>query len=225
MSDHGNLQKHLNANRAQQFLIDRFHRQIVDLVRANGRFPPARLRLRRGVCSRLPAPERSKGNGRGADLRPEAIRWAKANLLPDLNGTAADIHRLPFAANSFPLVMSLEVLEHIPDSGLGLRELLRVSSRYILVSVPHEPFFRGANFLRGKHLARWGNDPEHLHNYNGRGFRQLVESQARIISIALPFPGKSFWPKSNEIDGIQQAEMVVLVAHHGHGRWSAPAQY
>jgi SAM-dependent methyltransferase len=82
----------------------------------------------------------------GADLRPEAIRWAKANLLPDLNGTVADIHRLPFAANSFPLVMSLEVLEHIPDSSLGLRELLRVSSRYSGQRAPRAIFSRGQLF-------------------------------------------------------------------------------
>jgi SAM-dependent methyltransferase len=188
MSDHGNLQKHLNANRAQQFLIDRFHRQIVDLVRQTAVSHLLDSGCGEGFVLDYLRRDGLKVTAVGADLRPEAIRWAKANLLPDLNGTAADIHRLPFAANSFPLVMSLEVLEHIPDSSLGLRELLRVSSRYILVSVPHEPFFRGANFLRGKHLARWGNDPEHIHNYNGRGFRRLVDSQAQVIRHTFTFP-------------------------------------
>jgi SAM-dependent methyltransferase len=188
MSDHGNLQKHLNANRAQQFLIDRFHRQIVALVRQT-----AVSHLLDSGCGEGFVLDYFRRGGLdvtavGADLRLEALHWAKNNLLPDLNGTVADIHRLPFPDNSFPLVMSLEVLEHIPDSGLGLRELLRVSSRYILISVPHEPLFRGANFLRGKHLNRWGNDPEHLHNYNGRAFRQLVSRQATVIAHHFAFP-------------------------------------
>lgn len=188
MSDHGNLQKHLNANKAQQFLIDRFHRRIVDLVRQT-----AVSHLLDSGCGEgfvLDYLRRSDlgVTAVGADLRLEALHWAKTNLLPDLKGTVADIHRLPFADNSFPLVMSLEVLEHIPDSGLGLQELLRVSSRYVLLSVPHEPLFRGANFLRGKHLSRWGNDPEHLHTYNGRAFQRLIGSQATIIEHQFTFP-------------------------------------
>jgi SAM-dependent methyltransferase len=188
MSDHGNLQKHLNANKVQQFLIDRFHRQIVALVRQT-----AVSHLLDSGCGEGFVLDYFRQSDLGlttvgADLRLEAIHWAKANLLPDLNGTVADIHQLPFPDNSFPLVMSLEVLEHIPDSSLGLRELLRVSSQYVLISVPHEPFFRGANFLRGKHLTQWGNDPEHLHNYNGRAFRQLVGSLAQVIAHRFTFP-------------------------------------
>ena len=188
MSDHGNLQKHLNANKVQQYLIDRFHQQIVDLVRQT-----AVSHILDSGCGEGFVLDYFQQNGLnitpiGADLRPEAIQWAKANLLPNLNGTVADIHDLPFPDNSFPLVMSLEVLEHIPDSSLGLRELLRVSSQYVLISVPHEPFFRGANFLRGKHLSRWGNDPEHLHNYSGRAVRQLISSQATVIAHRYTFP-------------------------------------
>jgi hypothetical protein len=82
----------------------------------------------------------------------------------------------------------LEVLEHIPDSVVGLRELVRVTSKYAILSVPHEPFFRGANFLRGKHLSRWGNDPEHIHNYSGRSFRQLVSTVADVVWHGYSFP-------------------------------------
>lgn len=115
MSDHGNLQKHLNANKVQQFLIDRVQQRIVDFM------------------------------------------WQT-------------------------------VVSHLLNFSLGLCELLRVPSRYVLISVPDELFFRGANFLRGKHLSYWGNDPEHLHNYSGRAFRQLVSSQATVIAHRFTFP-------------------------------------
>ncbi|MCB0213078.1 MAG: class I SAM-dependent methyltransferase, partial [Anaerolineae bacterium] len=70
----------------------------------------------------------------------------------------------------------------------GLRELARVSSEYVLLSVPHEPFFRGANFLRGKHITAFGNDPEHLHNYSGRDFRQMVGDVVDIVWHGYSFP-------------------------------------
>jgi SAM-dependent methyltransferase len=186
---HGNRQKHQNANPLQQFLIWRFHRRIADLVRQTdvnclldagcGEGFTADYLLRE---SQLPL------NIIGSDISLAALQWARANQPAALKTAVADIHHLPYADNSFPLVICLEVLEHIPDSAVGLRELARVSSRYLLVSVPHEPFFRGANFLRGKHLSRWGNDPEHLHTYSGRAFRCLIESVADIAWQGFVFP-------------------------------------
>ncbi len=82
----------------------------------------------------------------------------------------------------------MEVLEHLPDSAVGLRELTRVSAEYVLLSVPHEPLFRGANLLRGKHINALGNDPEHLHNYSGRSFRHMVEPIVDIVWHGYSFP-------------------------------------
>jgi SAM-dependent methyltransferase len=117
-----------------------------------------------------------------------ALVWGRANLSHRVPLANFDLHYLPFPDNAFPLVICLEVLEHLPDSRVGLRELARVSSEYILLSVPHEPFFRGANFLRGKHLQDFGNDPEHLHNYSGRAFREMVSSLVDIIWHGYRFP-------------------------------------
>lgn len=50
----------------------------------------------------------------------------------------ADIRELPFANGDFDVSMACQVLEHIPfeDFGKGLSELGRVSSRYVIVSLP-----------------------------------------------------------------------------------------
>ena len=69
-----------------------------------------------------------------------------------------------------------------------MRELTRVSSEYVLLSVPHEPWFRGANFLRGKHLVNFGNDPEHLHNYTGRNFRKMASRVVDVVWHGYAFP-------------------------------------
>lgn len=124
----------------------------------------------------------------GVDFSPAALAWNQAHQMAQSPLNVADVQHLPFPDNSFDLVLCLEVLEHLPDSALGLRELLRVSRDYVLASVPHEPFFRGANFLRAKHLRTLGNDPEHLHNYSGRAFRRLVAAQVEVVWHGYSFP-------------------------------------
>jgi SAM-dependent methyltransferase len=187
-ADHGNLQKHLNPNKVQQWLIERFHRRVAALIKQTEapRLLDAGCGEGFGLSHLLD--EGIDAAYVGCDLSWPALQWGRQNLLPDLSASVADLYHLPFADDSFPLVICLEVLEHLPDSKVGLRELARVSQEYLIVSVPHEPFFRGANFLRGKHLAQWGNDPEHLHNYNGRAFRRMVSGVVDILWHGYSFP-------------------------------------
>ncbi len=185
---YGNLQKHLNPNPIQQWLLRRFHQRILELVRGTG----ARRILDVGCGEGFTMHELREGGVQaamiGVDFSLAALAWSQAHHMAQSPLKVADVQHLPFRDHSFDLVLCLEVLEHLPDSALGLRELLRVSRDYVLVSVPHEPFFRGANFLRGKHLRALGNDPEHLHNYSGRAFRRLVSAQAGIVWHGYSFP-------------------------------------
>jgi SAM-dependent methyltransferase len=50
----------------------------------------------------------------------------------------ADIQDLPFSNNSFDCVMACQVLEHLPWQAIdvALRELKRVSKKYIVISIP-----------------------------------------------------------------------------------------
>lgn len=56
-------------------------------------------------------------------------------LKPDI---VTDILKLPFDDESFDVAAAYEILEHLPykDALAGLRELNRVSSRYVIISVP-----------------------------------------------------------------------------------------
>lgn len=55
---------------------------------------------------------------------------------PDYLG---DIRKLPFKKNSYDLLMAFQVLEHIPgeDFSIALKELHRVSSKWVILSLPY----------------------------------------------------------------------------------------
>jgi SAM-dependent methyltransferase len=188
MSDHGNRQKHLNPNPLQRLLLERFHQKISHLIRQTGVACLLDAGCGEGFVMQHLRQEIGGLKAIGGDFSGDALRWGRVNVKHDMPVTNLDVHHLPFPADSFPLVICLEVLEHLPDSTVGLRELTRVSSEYVLLSVPHEPFFRGANFIRGKHVAAFGNDPEHLHNYSGASFRRMVSSVTDILWHGYSFP-------------------------------------
>jgi SAM-dependent methyltransferase len=123
----------------------------------------------------------------GLDNRPHALRAAHA-LNPRRSFLAGSIFEMPFPDDSFDLVICTEVLEHLPQPAEGLAELRRVSRGWLLLSVPHEPLFMAANFLRGKNVRAWGNDPEHINHWSAHGFVRFVARQCPVIDWRKSFP-------------------------------------
>src|SRR6266545_3748463 len=74
----------------------------------------------------------------------------------------ANAHALPFEDHQFDLVVAVEVLEHLHDPVQGLREIARVGSRHVVLSVPREPIFRSCNLVAGRYVKDLGNTPGHL---------------------------------------------------------------
>jgi SAM-dependent methyltransferase len=68
----------------------------------------------------------------GIDVSAPALSYVNTTRVQ------GDICNLPFADESFDLVVSSDVIEHIPENLFlqSLAELLRISKRYILISVP-----------------------------------------------------------------------------------------
>src|SRR3989344_169487 len=58
------------------------------------------------------------------------------DLVPDI---VADVRKMPLKSESFDMISICEVLEHMPfeDFERTLRELHRVSSKYVLISLPY----------------------------------------------------------------------------------------
>ncbi|MFQ6015953.1 MAG: class I SAM-dependent methyltransferase [Anaerolineae bacterium] len=184
---YGNLQKYLNPNPLQRYLIRRFHTKIDNLIKEVKVSRVLDAGCGEGFVIR-DLQERNRGvTFEGIDFAPSAIALAK-RLHPHTTFHIGDIRHLPFSAGAFDLILCLEVLEHLPDPDQALVELRRVTSRFILASVPHEPFFRLANLLRGKHIGAWGNDPEHLQNWTAAQFLHLMGRHLTVEKLTYSFP-------------------------------------
>jgi len=120
------------------------------------------------------------GPGRGRAL------WAIANALPDMKITCVEksdwrneviyavhaggvdritTHHLDisegtlFDNDSFDVVSALEVIEHIPNAGAAVSEIVRVAKRFIIISVPSKP----------------DNNPDHVHFFTQQKFEELLD--------------------------------------------------
>ena len=118
----------------------------------------------------------------GVDLSEDVINIAKKNN-PGVKFSKGDIYCLNYKDNSFDLVLATEVLEHLEKPEEALKELRRVSRKYIILSVPREPPFRIANILRLKYLKRLGNTPGHIQNWTRKNFEKLLSKHFKKIII------------------------------------------
>ena len=124
----------------------------------------------------------------GVDFSKDAIEIGK-KMYPDLKLGQADINKLPYRNNSFDLVIATEVLEHVDYPRRALRELIRVSNKYVLVTVPNEPWFTVQRILRGKNLKQLGRHPEHVQYWSSQKFVEFVRREKIKIEVKkLPFP-------------------------------------
>lgn len=181
-----NLQKHTNPNPLQQWLLARFHRSAAALFAQTNAYSVLDAGCGEGFAMKHVLGH-SPGVVVGLDGSVGALRIAR-RLHPQRSFAAGDLLELPFPNHSFDLVVCMEVLEHLDHPEKGLAELCRVSRRWLLLSVPDEPLFRGANFLRGKNVRAWGNDPGHVNHWSARAFIRFVSPQCRVITHQRSFP-------------------------------------
>jgi 2-polyprenyl-3-methyl-5-hydroxy-6-metoxy-1,4-benzoquinol methylase len=125
----------------------------------------------------------------GIDLEEESIQagWAERQA-PNLEYRTMAAEDLPFATDEFDLATAIEVLEHVADPERTLAEMARCAERYLLVSVPREPLWRGLNMARGAYLAQLGNTPGHLNHWSRRSFARLLSRFGQVVELRSPFP-------------------------------------
>jgi len=180
-----NLNKHTNPNPLQQWLLARFHRAAAGLSSQTSPRNILDAGCGEGIAMRHLFAEHT--GVVGLDGSVGALQVASL-LNPRRDFAAGRLPDLPFPSRSFDLVVCMEVLEHLDDPEAGLAELCRVSSHALLLSVPNEPLFRGANFLRGKNVGAWGNDPGHVHHWSSQAFIRFVSKRCRATSWQGSFP-------------------------------------
>jgi ubiquinone/menaquinone biosynthesis C-methylase UbiE len=125
----------------------------------------------------------------GIDLDDPKLKaeWATRER-PNLEFRCEEATSLSFADGEFDLASAIEVLEHVPDPEATLAEMARVARRRLLVSVPHEPLWRGLNMARGAYLREWGNTPGHVNHWSKRAFVSLLGRYGTVEEARSPFP-------------------------------------
>ena len=125
----------------------------------------------------------------GIDLEDPSIQaeWAKRQA-PNLEYRVMKAENLPFADGEFDMASAIEVLEHVPDPAHTVAEMARVAGRWLLVSVPREPLWRGLNLARGAYLRDLGNTPGHLNHWSKRSFVALLQRHGEVVEARSPFP-------------------------------------
>ena len=125
----------------------------------------------------------------GIDLDDPKLRdeWATRSR-PNLEFRAEEATRLTFSDDEFDMASAIEVLEHVPEPESTLAEMARVSRRWLLVSVPREPLWRGLNMARGAYWGSLGNTPGHVNHWSKRGFLELLGRYGTVEETRSPFP-------------------------------------
>lgn len=183
-----NFLKNTSKNPIQKFLINNFYSSLISLVKP---LSPKTI-LDAGCGEGFTMDNLSKNNiGKkieGVEYSKDAIKIGK-KLFPSLTINQGSVYNLPYKDNSFDLIICTEVLEHLEEPTKALREILRVSKKYLIISVPNEPIFMLSNFLRGKNLLRLGDDEGHINHWNPMSLkRYLIQNKVIIKKLKLPFP-------------------------------------
>jgi len=139
----------------------------------------------------------------GVEIEADRVTEARARA----KGVARSVgETLPFADNTFDVVFSHEVLEHVADDRLCARELVRVArpGGRIVIFVPNRAYFfethgiywRGVYYFGNKPLVNWLPDAlrnrlaPHVRAYTGRGLRRLfADLPTRVLVHTQIYPG------------------------------------
>lgn len=182
-----NARKHESKNPLLRLALGHFTRTLCRVV-AELR-PRAVLDVGCGEGYMLDALRRS-GLGAslsGVDTSADAIAVARARLGDGVRLEVADARGL-VGLDGFDVVLMLEVLEHLDDPDRMLDVLADGVRGHVVLSVPHEPLFRGLNLLRGHHLARLGNHPEHVQQFTRAGFLAVVRRRFDVLAAPIVPP-------------------------------------
>lgn len=187
MPETTNYKKHQNQNPVQKILIDNFYKNLFEMAKPLKCEKILDVGCGEGFTLKK-LQERNIGkDNEGIDYSKDAIKIGK-NIYPELKLFEGNVYDLAYKDKVFDLSICTEVLEHLEDPAKAVEEIKRVTKKYIIFSVPNEPFFIMANFLRGKYLRSFGNHPEHINHWTFIGFEKFLKSHGlKIVKNKHPF--------------------------------------
>ena len=180
--------KYGSTNPVVKRLMANFERTLEELFSAASPTSLLDVGCGEGVLTHQWA-QRIDGRVVGIDLDDPLLHkeW-ESRQAPNLEYLVMKAERMPFDDGEFDVASAIEVLEHVPDPEHTLDEMARVAKRWLLVSVPREPLWRGLNMARGAYLRDLGNTPGHLNHWTKRGFVDLLSRYGEVVQARSPFP-------------------------------------
>ncbi len=144
----------------------------------------------------------------GADYSPEALSYCARRGTDSgkrYKLTRADIRCMPFQSGSFDVVTAMDVIEHIDDDGVALREIARVlrPGGFLLATVP-------------AYRSLWSEHDVALHHYRrytAHTFRSVI-AQAGFGIDKLSYTVSTLFP----------AIWAYRTVNRAFGRWREQAQ-
>src|SRR3990167_9458135 len=187
-SKSSNYQKHTTKNPIGKLFLNNFLNTVVKTIRPLNIDSVLDVGCGEGFTLARLQKEKIGKEFEGIEYDEGAIELGK-KLYPRLNIQKGDIYKLPHKSNSVDLVICTEVLEHLENPKKAYRELIRVSKKYVLLSVPNEPFFTIQRIARFQNILHLGAHPEHIQHWTIPAFTKFVKIKGvRIVTRKFPIP-------------------------------------
>jgi len=138
-----------------------------------------------GVGSNLPTLRSMGFSVIGIDSESYSLSFARRRI-PSNFLVKGDLTGLPFKANSFGLIIATDILEHLNQDGVGIREIYRTlkNEGKAIITVPAFGFLWGVQDIAGMHKRRYSKK-ELIKNIEQAGF-QMVRSSYYNFFLFFP---------------------------------------
>jgi 2-polyprenyl-3-methyl-5-hydroxy-6-metoxy-1,4-benzoquinol methylase len=111
-----------------------------------------------------------------------------ATKFPRIKRYCTSIYDLGALPGGYDLVMCAEVLEHVDDPDRAIEQIVKLSPKRVILTVPHEPWFMLSNLAMGKNVTRLGNDIEHINHFSVASFRKLLSRKLELSKVTTSYP-------------------------------------
>ncbi len=183
-----NLTKHTTKNPIGRAFLNNFLKTVVKTTRPLNIDSILDVGCGEGFTLERLRKEKIGESYEGLEYDDTAVALAK-KMNPKVIIKKGDIYKLPYKDNYFDLVVCTEVLEHLDNPRKAYKELIRVSKKYILLSVPNEPFFTIQRMARFQNILHLGAHPEHIQHWTARAFLKFVHVRGvKLVIRRFPIP-------------------------------------
>lgn len=182
-------EKYQSKNWIAQKLVSNFMRSILSTVQQAGSMGVHEIGCGEGHILGILA--RNNFKVRGCDISYQSIEVARLESVKrgfDIPLQIKSIYDLMTEQDAADTVLCCEVLEHLTDPEEGMKKLISITCKDLIVSVPNEPIWHILNMARGKYLSALGNTPGHYNHWSKKQFMQFVSRHAEIVSVKTPLP-------------------------------------